>query len=115
EFWFVFSPGRYPERILRMQDGSWGLTASRNRQSCKNSIDDGLTRHRLGLSFVADDDAMAQHVGPDALHVLRCDVAAAVQERVCARSECEIDGGAWRSAVANQTFESQIVGGRFAR
>ena len=34
----------------------------------------------LGLGFVADDDAMAQDVRPDALDILRRDVAAAVQE-----------------------------------
>ena len=53
---------------------------------------------------------MAQHVGADALHVLWRDIAAAVQERVCARTECEINGGARRSAVANQSFQPQIVG-----
>ncbi len=98
-----------------MRDESRVLTASRHRESGENSLDDGLTRHRLSLGFIADDDAMAQHVGADALHVLRRDVAAPVQERVCARTEGKINGGARRSAVANQTFQAQIVGARFAR
>src|SRR5215831_12991283 len=95
-----------------MREVSRGGTASRHRQSCKNSLDDGLTRHRLSLGFVADDDAVPQHVGADAFHVLRRDVAASVQERVCARTEGEINGRARRSAIANQSFEPQIVGAR---
>ena len=86
------------------------MTASRHRQSGKNPLDDGLARDRLRLGFVADDDAVAQHIGADALHVLRRDVAAAVQERVRARGEREINRGARRGAVANQSFELQIVG-----
>src|SRR6478752_6655104 len=92
-----------------------GGTASRHRQSCKNSLDDGFTRHRFSLGFVADDDAVTQHVGADALYVLRRDVAAPVQERMRARTECEINGGTRRSAVANQSFEPEIVGAGLAR
>src|SRR6476620_979413 len=92
-----------------------GLMASRHSQSGKNALDDGLTRHRLSLGFIADDDAMAQHVGADALYILRRDIAAAIQKRMCTRTECEINGGARRSAVANQSFESQIVGAGLAR
>src|SRR5213083_337144 len=89
-----------------------GITA---QASCKNSFDDGLTRHRFSLGFIADDDAMTQHVGADALHILWRDIAAAVQEGVGARAEGEINGRARRSAVANQSLESQIVGAWFAR
>src|SRR5437762_2124147 len=58
---------------------------------------------------------MTQHVGTDALHILWRDIAAAVQEGVSARTECEINCGSRRSAVANQSLESQIVGAGFAR
>src|SRR5215211_8752652 len=98
-----------------MRKMSSGLTASRHRQPRKNSFDDDLTRHGLSLGFVADDDAMAQHVGADALHVLWRDVAAPVQERMCARTKCEINRGAGRSAVANQSFEPKIVRAGLAR
>src|SRR6266446_1423488 len=91
-----------------------GGTASRHRQSCKNSLDDGLTRHGLSLGFIADDDSMAQHVRADALHVLWRDVAAPVQKRMCARTECKINSCTWRSTVANQSFQTKIVGARFA-
>src|SRR5882724_3759273 len=90
-----------------------GGTASRHRQSCKNSLDDSLTRYSLG--FIADDDAMAQHVGTNALHVLWRDVAAPVQKRMCARTECKINGCAWRSTVANQSFQTKIVCARLPR
>src|SRR6266550_4620812 len=92
-----------------------GGTASRHRQSCENSLDDGLTRHGLSLGFIADNDAVTQYIGADALYVLRRDVAAAVQERVGARTECEINGGARRSSVANQSFQPQIVGAGLSR
>src|SRR5215211_1405560 len=98
-----------------MREMSRDLTASRHRQSGKNSFDDGLTRHGLSLGFIADNDAMAQHVGTNALHVLWRYVAAPIQECVCARSKCEINRGAGRSTVANQSFETKIVGARFAR
>ena len=69
----------------------------------------------LGLGFVADDDAVAQDIGADALDVLRRDVAAAVQERVGARGQREVNRGARRSAVTNQAFQIQIVRRRLAR
>jgi hypothetical protein len=34
------------------------VTNSWHRQPCKDSLDDGLTRHRFGFGFVADDDAV---------------------------------------------------------
>src|SRR5262249_29380156 len=98
-----------------MRKESKGGTASRHRQPCKNSLDDGLTRHGFSLGFVADDDTMAQYVGADALHVLWRDITAAVQEGVGACTQGEINGGARRSAVANQSFQPQIIGARFAR
>src|SRR5262249_19723017 len=111
-----FSRARHPERSeSKSRDPVDWRTASRHRQSCKNSLNDGLTRHRLSLGLIADDDAMAQHVRADALHVLRRDVASAVKECVRARTEGEINGGARRSAVANQSFQPQIVGARSAR
>src|SRR6059058_5758557 len=92
-----------------------GGTASRHRQSCKNSLDDGLTRYGFSLGFIADDDAVTQHVGTNALHVLWRDVAAPVQKRMCARTECKINGCAWRSTVANQSFQTKIVRARLPR
>src|SRR5436853_2041314 len=108
------SRARHRERSRRMQDEWREGTASRHWQSGKNSLDDGLTRHRFGLSFVADDDAMAQHVGANTLHILWRNISAPVQERMGARSECKVNGGARRCAIANQSFETQIVGGWFA-
>ena len=61
-----------------------GITAP---ETGENWIDDRLTRHGLSFGFVADDHAVAQHVGADALHVLRRHVTATVQERVCACTE----------------------------
>src|SRR5206468_9794869 len=101
--------GRQRERMPRIGEESRGFTASRHRQPGKDSLDDGLARHRLSLGFVADDDAVPQHVGADALHVLWRDVAAPVQKRMCARTECEINGCAWRSAIADQSFQTKIV------
>src|SRR6266550_3716838 len=92
-----------------------GGTASRHRQSCKNSLDDGLTRHGLSLGFIAENDTVTQHIGTNALHVLWRDVAAPVQKRMCARTECKINGCAWRSTVANESFQTKIVGARLAR
>ena len=58
---------------------------------------------------------MPQHIRADALHVLGSHVATAVQERVGASGEGEIDRRTRRSAVADQTIELQIVGARIAR
>ena len=46
------------------------------------------------FGFVADDDAVAQDIVPDALDVLRRDIAAAVEEGVGARGERERNRGA---------------------
>src|SRR5262249_19261419 len=48
----------------------------------------------LRLRLVGDDHAMAQHVGPDRLHVLGGHVAAALQEGVRLRRQGEVEGGA---------------------
>jgi hypothetical protein len=51
---------------------------SRHRQSRKNAFYNRLARNRLRFRFVANDNAMTQDVGADALNVLRCDVAASI-------------------------------------
>ena len=78
-----------------------GLTAPAIR---KNPLDNRLARNRLCFRFVADDDAMAQNVGTNALDVLRCDVAASVQESMSTRGQREINCGAGGGAVTNQTL-----------
>ena len=49
----------------------------------------------LGLGLVGEDDAVAQHVEADGLHVLGRDVAAVAQERVRARGQVQRDR--WRA------------------
>ena len=88
---------------------------SRHRQSRENPLDNRLARDRLCFRFVANDDAMAQNVGTDALDVLRCDVAASVQESMSTRGQREINCGAGRGAVTNQTFQLQVIRCRLPR
>src|SRR5262249_47508750 len=69
----------------------------------------------LGLGLVGDDDAVAQHVGTDRLHVLRRDVAAALEEGVRLGGEGEVERRARRGAVLDERTEIQLVGLRLAR
>jgi hypothetical protein len=51
---------------------------SRHRQSRENALYNSLARNRLRFRFVANDDAVTQNIGTDALDVLRCNVAASI-------------------------------------
>jgi hypothetical protein len=51
---------------------------SRHRQPREDPLHNRLARNRLRFRFVANDNAMTQNVGTDALDVLRCDVAASI-------------------------------------
>src|SRR2546426_9275432 len=75
-----------------------------NRQPGKNPLNDRFARDRFGFGFITDDDAMPQNIRPDAFDILGRDVAAPVQERVGPRAEREINRGAWRRAITNQSF-----------
>src|SRR4029077_3938662 len=88
---------------------------SRHRQSCENPLDDRLARNRLRFRFVANDNAMTQNVGTDALDVLRCDIAASVQESMSARGQCEINCSARGGTVTHQTLQLQIIRRRLPR
>src|SRR5260370_30777642 len=87
----------------------YSLFRSRHWQAGKDSFDDGFARDRFGLGFVADNDAVAQHVLADAFDILRRDVAAAIQKGVGTCAEGEVDCCAWRSAVTHEPLESQII------
>src|SRR5206468_10381248 len=69
-----------------------------HRQPRKNPFNDRLAGDRFRLSLITDNDAMPQHVGTDAFHVLGRNVTAPVQKRVRARSECKINRCPWRGA-----------------
>src|SRR4029077_10981282 len=88
------------------RDDEWG---SRHRQSCKNPLDNRLARNRLCFRFVANDNAMTQDIGADALDVLRGDVAASVQESMSTRGQREINCGARGGSVTNQTLQLQVI------
>ena len=88
---------------------------SRHGQRVENLLDDVLRGDVFRLGLVADRDAMAQHVGREFLHVLRRDVAAAVEERRGARGQRQIDRGARRGAVLDVAVEIQPCGLRVAR
>src|SRR4029077_14517250 len=98
--------------IPRLRCASLGMTScgyapskSRHRQSCENPIDYRLACHALGFGLVAHDDAVAQNIRPDAFDILRRDIAAAVEERIGARGEREVNRRPRRSAVTDQAFE----------
>src|SRR5438477_12239966 len=82
---------------------------SRHRQPRENPFHDRLTRNRLSFLYVANDNAMTKNVGTDALDVLRCDVAASVQESMSTRGQREINCGAGGGAVTNQTLQLQVI------
>ena len=58
---------------------------------------------------------MSQDVGPNAFHILRGDVAAAIEKRVSARRERQINRRARRSAITNQALQLEPIRGRLAR
>ena len=58
------------------------VISSRHRQFIKNLLDDCFAGFFLGLRFVGDGDAVAQHIHADAFDVLRRDIAAAPQKRI---------------------------------
>ena len=64
-----------------------------NGQAFENSGYDVFRSDVLGFGFVADRDAMAQHVIRKIFHILRRDVTAPLQERVCASRKRETDRG----------------------
>src|SRR5690349_22473914 len=68
----------------------------------------------LRLRLVGDDDAVAQHVRPDRLHVLRRHVAAPLQERMRLGGERQVERGARRGAVLDQRSEVELVRRRIA-
>ena len=85
------------------------------RKPGEDALHDGLAGQFLGLGLVADDDAVAQHVQADVLHVLRRDVAAPVQEGVRAGGERQVDRRARAGAAADHAVELELVAGRVAR
>ena len=68
---------------------------SRHRQPSKNPLDNGLARDCFRLGFVTDNDAVPQHVGTNALYVLRRDLAAPVQKRMGPSAERQINRRTW--------------------
>src|SRR2546423_1811755 len=90
-------------------------TPSRHRQASEYSVDYRLAGDRLRLRLIADDDAVAQDIGADALYVLRRNVATAIQKRVGPSSEREVNCGPRRRAITNQSVHLQVVSARIAR
>src|SRR5262245_36782113 len=78
-----------------------------------HAVDDALSLvvdiDLLGLGLVVDDDAGAQHVATDRLHVLRRDVAAALEEGVGLDGDGEVGRRARRGAVLAERTEIQLV------
>ncbi len=64
--------------------------------------------HVLGLGLVRHDDAMPQHVGADALDVLRRHVAPAFDERVRLRCERQKERRPRRRAVLDERAEVEV-------
>ena len=79
-------------------DHGTSTTSKTRRTTCSR-------RDLLGLGLVGEDDAVAQHVGADGLHVLGRDVAAVAEERVRARREVERDRGARARAELDERRE----------
>src|SRR5581483_8577808 len=71
--------------------GAGGRRASRHRDAVEDAAHDVLAPHVLGVRLVRHDDAVAQHVHADRLHVLRGHVAAALQERPRLRGHRQVD------------------------
>src|SRR5262245_51350537 len=62
----------------------------RHHHRIKYLLNDRIRRHRLRLRFVRKDESVAQHVRPDALHILRRYVSPPLQERPGLRRQCQI-------------------------
>ena len=65
-------------------------------------VDDLVAGDALRLGLVGEEDAVAEDVVHDLLHVLRRRVCAAVQKRVAARGEVEREGRARARAVLDE-------------
>ena len=66
-------------------------TESRHLDDLEDAADDLLGRHLLRVGLVREHHAVAEHVGPDRLHVLGRHVAAVAEERVRARRQVQRD------------------------
>src|SRR5438093_12214243 len=86
-----------------------------HRQPRKNPFNDRLAGDRFGLSLITDNDAMPQHIGPNAFHVLGRNVTTAVSQCVSTRAKRKINRCPWRGALTNETFQSTLVHGWLAR
>ena len=61
------------------------------QKAVENHMPEVIVIDVFGFGFIADNDAMAEHVHADGLHVLRGDVPASLQERVGFRGNVQID------------------------
>src|SRR5438093_7879633 len=65
--------------------------ALRDRHAFEDALHHLVGVDLLGLGLVGDDDPVAEHVGADRLHVLRRDVATALEEGVRLRGESQVE------------------------
>ena len=102
-------------RAARSSFGITGAFPSRygHLDDLEHPPDDLLARHLFGLGLVREHEPVAQHVGPDGLHVLRRDVAAVAEERVRARRQVRGDARARARAVLDERREvlQPVLGG----
>src|SRR5215470_14800249 len=92
-----------------------GGPSSGDRDPVEDAADDLVRVDLLRLRLVAHDDAVAEHVGADRLHVLRGHVAAPVQERVRLGGERQRERRARRGAVLDERTQIQARRRRLAR
>ena len=100
-------------RLLRdaLRDRLHGGLPSRRHHGLQHAADDLVAVDALGLRFEAQRDAVAEDVRREQLHVLRHDVAAALEEGPRARGARERDGPARRRAGAHQAAERSALRG----
>src|SRR5262252_644966 len=87
----------------------------RDGHALEDALHDLVGVDLLGLGLVGDDDAVAQHVGTDRLHVLWGDVATPLEEGMRLGSEGQVERRARGGAVLDERTQIQLVGLRLAR
>src|SRR5947199_3888064 len=73
----------------------------RSLDPCEHLPHEVVRRDVVRQRLEREDDAMAEHVEREVLHVLSRDVATAAEERERARGEDEVDRRSWARAVAD--------------
>src|SRR3984893_6952229 len=81
----------------------------RDREPSEDSLNDRFARYFFSFGFITDNYSMPENIHSHRFYVLRRYVTSAIEERMSASSQGQVDRGSWRCAIADQTFHSQVV------